>query len=147
MRSTFSNRGVKIDFDGRERFVQFNFGVIADLQERYQLPLISVMRDKLFIWSKDKDGSELSEIRAKTFNALLCTLLEDEREREKHYNGNELPSYTEKEVGWIIKGKKQADELFHKLIDAFNYDLSDPQDDDEDEDDDDSEDDLGRTQG
>lgn len=139
--STFSNRGVRIEFDGRERFIQFNYGVIADLQERYQLPLISVMRDKLFIWSKDKDGTELSEIRAKTFNALLCTLLEDEREREKRYNGAELPTYTEKEVGWIIKGKKQADTLFRQIIDAFNYDLSDPQDDGED-DDDDSEDDL-----
>ena len=75
------------------------------------------------VWDKLTDKREAE----KTIRYLLCTLLNDEAEREKR-NGRELKNYTEKEVGWIIS-VDDVDEILSALLKAYGVSLPEPDED------------------
>lgn len=109
-------KGVTITIDGTERNLLFTLNVIDEIQDHYDMAMTEV-------WDKLTDKREAE----KTIRYLLCTLLNDEAEREKR-NGRELKNYTEKEVGWIIS-VDDVDEILSALLKAYGVSLPEPDED------------------
>lgn len=109
-------KGATITIDGTERNLLFTLNVIDEIQDHYDMAMTEV-------WDKLTDKREAE----KTMRYLLCTLLNDEAEREKR-NGRELKNYTEKEVGWIIS-VDDVDEILSALLKAYGVSLPEPDED------------------
>jgi hypothetical protein len=110
--------GVPVVIDGVERHLLFTLNVIDDIQEHFDLELHQII-DNL------TDKNEAS----KTIRYMLCSMLNDEAEKEEFKGNGELKRYTEKEIGWIVSLENQA-EILMKIFEAYGISLPAAEDDD-----------------
>lgn len=88
--SELKPEGSWIVFDGKKRELLFTLSAVEQLQEETNLPLDALMQQFL-----QEDTEHLLLV-------ILRILLNDEADRRKYFENQELPKYEEKEMGWLV---------------------------------------------
>ena len=127
--------GAKLVFDGTERHLYWDYGVIEKVQELYGgHPLIAI--EKMFWEGQLGDGQEVHYNLAKPVLDLLTILLNNEVEREKFFEGKtNLKTYTREQVGHIID-RGNAGKAIEAIVASWMGSTPSAEDDGNDEDDD-----------
>lgn len=125
--------GAVIRFDGADRRLIWDYGVIEKVQEIYGgHPFLALQG---IFWSKQlPDGTEASHYLAKPIIDLVYILLNNEVEREKYFSGkSSLKTYTRAQIGFLID-RRNVNEIVRGLMDSWRDSvLTDEDDGDEDE--------------
>lgn len=131
--SDLRSEGAVIRFDGADRRLIWDYGVIEKVQEIYGgHPFLALQG---IFWSKKlPDGTEASHYQAKPIIDLMHILLNNEVEREKYFSGNSfLRTYTRAQIGFLID-RTNVNEVVRALMDSWRESaVLDDGDDDEDE--------------
>ena len=102
--SDLNPKGTPVKIGGEEHNLLFTLNAVDDIQDRMDMPIddaIDCLTDYRKAW--------------KACKTILCSLLNDETQRRKHYGqGQEARSYTEEEIGWMVL---EADK--YKILEAI----------------------------
>lgn len=110
--------GAVLHFDGADRRLIWDYGVIEKVQEIYGgHPFLALQS---IFWSKTlPDGTEASHYMARPVIDLVYILLNNEVEREKFFHGkSDLKAYTRAQVGFLID-RRNADEVVKALMESW----------------------------
>ena len=126
--STFQPEGVSIEFNGEERHLIWDFGVIEKIQDKYGgHPIIAIQ--KIF-WEQD----DLRFYLAKPLLDILEVLLNNEVAREKYFNGSStLKTYKREELGMLVD-RMNANKIAPAIVESWI--ASNPETDSEEDEDD-----------
>ena len=113
-------RGVPVQFGMEERHFLFDYAVIAEIQDSYDLDVLSVLR-QLFM-----DKRSPGEYKARVLIDLVHKLLLDETEREKFFHDRDLKTYTKRQVGWMID-QLNADTIVEAILTAWTASIPKPE--------------------
>lgn len=100
--------GATIVFDGVERRLFWDFGVIEKIQEEYGgHPFYAI---EAMYWDGEKDGHKYSFHQAKPVLDLLFWLLNNEVDRQKFFEGkSDLKKYTREQIGYLVDMQNVAE--------------------------------------
>lgn len=131
--SDLQPEGAVIQFNGEERRLLWDYGVIEKVQEIYGgHPFLALQ--SMFWTAKLKDGTELNHYQAKPVIDLMHILLNDEVERKKYFDGKcGLKTYTRSQIGFLIN-RNNAGDIVKALMDSWKMSITEAGDDEEDED-------------
>lgn len=110
--------GAILHFDGVDRRLIWDYGVIEKVQEIYGgHPFLALQS---IFWSKTlSDGTEASHYLARPIIDLTYILLNNEIEREKYFNGkSELKPYTRAQIGFLID-RNNVNDIVKALMDSW----------------------------
>lgn len=111
--STFQPEGVKIELNGEERHLIWDFGVIEKIQDKYDCHPIAAI--KSIFW--EKDG--LRYYLAKPLLDILEILLNNEVARDKYFNGStSLKTYKRSELGFLVN-RENANIIVPALVESW----------------------------
>lgn len=118
MSSDLQPEGAKLIFEGVERHLIWDYGVIEKIQEIYGgHPFIALQ--KIFWSAKLADGTEANHYQAKPIIDLMFILLNNEVERQKYFEGkSDLKTYTRAQVGFLIH-RGNVDSIVRALMDSW----------------------------
>lgn len=106
--SELNPKGTPVRIGGEEHGLLFTLNAVDDIQDKMGMPIddaIDCLSDYRKAW--------------KACKTILCSLLNDETERRKHYRQEYgAKSYTEEEVGWMVtEGDKY--EILAAILKAY----------------------------
>ena len=110
--SDINPKGVPVTINGEERHFLFDYAVIAEIQEAYESDVLSAIRQ---FWMEKRSPGEYN---AKVLIDLTHKLLLDECDRAKFFSGEELKTYTRRQVGWLIT-QANADDIVNAILSAW----------------------------
>ena len=112
--STFQPEGAKLDFNGEERHLIWDYGVIEKVQEAYgEHPILAIQS----IFWENEDG--LRHYQAKPVLDLAFFLLNNEVKRQKYFDGkSSLKTYTREELGYLIT-RDNADSIVTAIVQSW----------------------------
>lgn len=122
--SDLNPEGAVIKFDGAERRLLWDYGVIERVQEIYGgHPFLALQ--SIFWSSKLPDGTEISHYQAKPIIDLMFILLNNEVDRERYFTGkSQLKIYTRAQIGYLIN-RNNVDVIVKGLMDSWKSSISD----------------------
>ena len=123
--------GAVVRFDGADRRLLWDYGVIERVQEIYGgHPFLALQG--MFWSSKLPGGEEISHYQARPIIDLMFILLNNEVEREKYFIGkSQLKTYTRAQIGYLIN-RNNVDDIVKGLMDSWKKSIMEA-DDEEDE--------------
>ena len=124
--------GAVLQFNGEERRLFWDFGVIEKVQELYgEHPYFAITK---MLWEgKAEDGTLLQHYQAKPLLDLAEILLNNEIAREKYFDGkSSLKKYTREELGMLID-RNNAHLVVAAIIASWRDSIGPAQDDEEEE--------------
>ena len=106
--SDLQPRGATIVFDGVERRLFWDFGVIEKIQAEYGgHPFYAI---EAMYWQGKKDGGTYSFHQAKPVLDLLFWLLNNEVDRQKYFDGSsDLKKYSREQIGYLVDMQNVGD--------------------------------------
>ena len=126
--STFQPEGVKIELNGEERHLLWDFGVIEKVQEKYGGHPIVVI--KSIFW--EENG--LRCYMAKPLLDIMEILLNNEVARDKYFNGSSsLKTYKRSELGFLIN-RENANVIVPAIVESWVGSNPDAETDEDEED-------------
>jgi hypothetical protein len=125
--------GAVILFDGAERRLIWDYGVIEQVQDIYGgHPFLALQG---MFWSKTlSDGKEISHYQARPIIDLMHILLNNEVERDKYFSGtgkSQLKTYTRAQIGFLID-RDNVNDVVKALMDSWTASMPTGDDDGED---------------
>jgi len=127
-------KGALLTFNGEERCLVWDYGVIEKVQELYGgHPFNAILK---ILWSETgEDGKTIQHYQAKPVLDLMFLLLNNEIARQKYFEGSSsLKKYTREEIGFLIN-RINADDVVKALIASWKESIGVPDEDDDEEDD------------
>lgn len=126
--SDLQPEGTKLTFNGEERSLLWDYGVIEKAQEIYGgHPIMAI--ESMF-WTNEEG---LSYYQAKPVLDLAELLLNNEVSREKYFDGkSSLKTYTRKELGHLIT-RENANDIVQAIVASWTGSIPSHDDDEEDE--------------
>ena len=124
--------GALLTFNGEERHLIWDYGVIEKVQELYGgHPFTAIMK---ILWKETaEDGKPIQHYQAKPVLDLMFFLLNNEVERQKYFEGkSDLKKYTRPELGMLIN-RMNADDVVKALIDSWRDSIGVEEDDEDEE--------------
>lgn len=132
--SDLQPRGATIVFDGVERRLIWDFGVIEKIQEAYGgHPFYAI---EAIYWDEERDKKKISFHQAKPVLDLLYWLLNNEVDRQKYFEGkSDLKKYTRAQIGYLVDMQNVSD-YAQGIVESWKdcYSGGGPDDDEEPED-------------
>lgn len=125
-------KGAILVFNGEERHLFWDFGVIEKVQELYgEHPYFAIIK---MLWEgKTEDGTLLQHYQAKPLLDLAEILLNNEIAREKYFDGkSSLKKYTREELGMLID-RSNAHLVVAAIIASWRDSIGPANDDEEEE--------------
>ena len=112
--STFQPEGAKLDFNGEERHLVWDYGVIEKVQEMYgEHPILAIQS----IFWENEDG--LRHYQAKPVLDIAFILLNNEVKRQKYFDGkSSLKTYTREELGYLVT-RENADSIVTAIVQSW----------------------------
>ena len=132
--SDLQPKGAVLIFNGEERHLFWDFGVIEKVQEMYgEHPFFAI---KKMLWEgKDDDGTRLQHYQAKPLLDLTEILINNDAAREKYFNGIDLRKYTREEIGMLID-RENVNMVVAAIISSWSDAIGGKKDADDDEEED-----------
>ena len=132
--SDLQPEGVVVEFDGVERRLIWDYGVIEKVQDKYGGHPFTVIRG-IFREEELPGGGKIGYYQASPIIDLMFYLLNNEVARQKYFDGkSSLKLYTREQVGFLIN-RKNAGDIANAIVASWTG--SNPQADPEEEDDED----------
>lgn len=126
--SDLQPEGSKLTFNGEERSLLWDYGVIEKAQEKYGgHPIMAI---EAMFWTNE-DG--LNYYQAGPVLDLAELLLNNEVDREKYFDGkSSLKTYTRKELGHLIT-RDNANDIVQAIVASWTGSMPMHDDDEDDE--------------
>ena len=133
--SDLQPEGFQVEFDGVQRRLIWDYGVIEKVQEKYGGHPFSVVRS--IFRESNVDGTVIGYYQAGPIIDLMFFLLNNEVARQKYFDGkSDLKLYTREQVGFLIN-RKNAGDIANAIVASWTG--SNPQADPDDEEDEEDE--------
>ena len=127
-------KGAVLIFNGEERHLFWDYGVIEKVQELYgEHPFYAIQK---MLWSgKADDGTPIQHYQAKPLLDLAEILLNNEILRERYFNHGkcDLKKYTREEIGILID-RTNADMVVAAIIASWRDSIGPSEEEDQEDD-------------
>ena len=133
--SDLQPNGAIVQFDGVERRLIWDYGVIEKVQEIYGGHPYTAIMDIFWEGVDETTKQKIFHYQAKPVIDLMHLLINNEVAREKFFEGSSAKkTYTREQIGMIIN-RINAKEIVQALVDSWKDSMPQPDDDEENEED------------